>query len=148
MENVDFPESNGGLGAPRNWNEAKEGPCGYLNTHHDGRDWTSCWKPTDEDLKILNGGGCIYLGVCTGDRPQPPVSMYAGHRMWTEGGKDHRLPDPVEIKQGPLFLVDNDELDLHPRFAPWPRRLWLVAACLAGGAILTGAFVALVDAWT
>lgn len=34
---------------------------------------TSVWKPSEEDLKILNEGGCVCLSVygC-----QPPVSMW------------------------------------------------------------------------
>lgn len=36
---------------------------------------TSVWKPTAEDLEILNRGGCVCLAVLGG---QPPVSL------WTE----------------------------------------------------------------
>ena len=34
---------------------------------------TSVWKPSEEDLKILNEGGCVCLSVygC-----QPPVAMW------------------------------------------------------------------------
>lgn len=93
MDNIEFPESNGGLGKPKMWDENQLGPCGYLVTHHDGKTWTSCWRPTAEDLEILNAGGCVYLGVITGVRAQPPVSMYAGHRMYAEDALDYRLPD-------------------------------------------------------
>ena len=34
---------------------------------------TSCWKPTEEDLKILNEGGCVCLAVYGS---QPPVGMW------------------------------------------------------------------------
>ena len=34
---------------------------------------TSVWKPSEEDLKILNEGGCVCLSVCG---RQPPVSMW------------------------------------------------------------------------
>ena len=34
---------------------------------------TSVWKPSEEDLKILNEGGCVCLSVYGG---QPPVSMW------------------------------------------------------------------------
>ena len=35
---------------------------------------TSVWKPSEEDLKILNEGGCVCLSLygC-----QPPVGMWA-----------------------------------------------------------------------
>ena len=36
-----------------------------------------------------------------------------------------------------------DELD---RAVPMPRRVWIIVACIAGAAILTGALIALVDA--
>jgi len=35
---------------------------------------TSCWKPSEEDLAILNAGGCVCLNVYHG---QPPVAMWA-----------------------------------------------------------------------
>lgn len=34
---------------------------------------TSVWKPSEEDLKILNDGGCICLAVYGS---QPPVAMW------------------------------------------------------------------------
>lgn len=35
---------------------------------------TSCWKPSAEDLAVLNAGGCICLCVRGG---QPPVALWA-----------------------------------------------------------------------
>ena len=35
---------------------------------------TSVWQPSEEDLKVLNAGGCICLSVLGG---QPPVSLWA-----------------------------------------------------------------------
>lgn len=34
---------------------------------------TSVWKPSEEDLKILNEGGCVCLAVYGN---QPPVSLW------------------------------------------------------------------------
>lgn len=34
---------------------------------------TSVWKPSEEDLKILNEGGCVCFSVCG---CQPPVAMW------------------------------------------------------------------------
>lgn len=34
---------------------------------------TSVWKPSEEDLKILNNGGCVCLAVYDS---QPPVAMW------------------------------------------------------------------------
>ena len=35
---------------------------------------TSVWKPSEEDLAVLNNGGCVCLAVVGG---QPPVAMWA-----------------------------------------------------------------------
>ena len=35
---------------------------------------TSCWRPSREELDILNSGGCVCLSVIGG---QPPVSIWA-----------------------------------------------------------------------
>ena len=35
---------------------------------------TSVWKPSEDDLKILNEGGCVCLAVYGS---QPPVGMWA-----------------------------------------------------------------------
>ncbi|NLU23723.1 MAG: hypothetical protein GXW99_03165 [Clostridiales bacterium] len=35
---------------------------------------TSCWKPTEEELQVLNNGGCVCLSVIGG---QPPVALWA-----------------------------------------------------------------------
>lgn len=35
---------------------------------------TSCWKPSEEELAILNAGGCVCLCVRGG---QPPVALWA-----------------------------------------------------------------------
>lgn len=42
---------------------------------------TSVWKPSEEDLKVLNTGGCICLSVLGG---QPPVLMLVQHVHITE----------------------------------------------------------------
>ena len=35
---------------------------------------TSVWKPTPEELEILNNGGCVCLSILGG---QPPVALWA-----------------------------------------------------------------------
>ena len=35
---------------------------------------TSCWKPSKEDMEVLNAGGCVCLCVRGG---QPPVALFA-----------------------------------------------------------------------
>ena len=34
----------------------------------------SCWQPSEEELAILNAGGCVCLSVVGG---QPPVCLWA-----------------------------------------------------------------------
>lgn len=52
--------------------------CGDLPTMVEKEEYgmvsiTSVWKPSEEDLKILNEGGCVCLAVYGS---QPPVSMW------------------------------------------------------------------------
>ena len=52
--------------------------CGDLPTHVELVEggWlaiTRCWKPSEEDLAILNAGGCICLNVLDG---QPSAAMW------------------------------------------------------------------------
>lgn len=45
-----------------------------LVTEENGRpSVNSCWKPSAEDLAVLNAGGCVCLNVVGG---QPPVAMW------------------------------------------------------------------------
>ena len=52
--------------------------CMDLPTQAEQRDGklevTSCWKPSAEELEILNAGGCVCLCVRGG---QPPVALWA-----------------------------------------------------------------------
>lgn len=52
--------------------------CGDLPAHvetEEGKLYvTSCWKPSTEDLAVLNAGGCVCLHVVGG---QPPVAISA-----------------------------------------------------------------------
>ena len=44
---------------------------------------TSVWKPSEEDLKILNEGGCVCLAVYG---QQPPVGMWVQKVNIVESG--------------------------------------------------------------
>lgn len=41
----------------------------------------SAWKPSEEDLKLLNAGGCVCLSVLGG---QPPVALWVQEVTETE----------------------------------------------------------------
>lgn len=57
-------------GAPKDWDESL-GPCGALSINDSawgGPDathniMTSAWKPSKEELDILNAGGHVFLGI-------------------------------------------------------------------------------------
>lgn len=68
MEAVKFPGMDTTYVAPG---------CFDLPTMTEERDGklevTSCWKPSAEDLEVLNAGGCVCLCVRGG---QPPVALW------------------------------------------------------------------------
>lgn len=72
MKPVRFKESTKVLSAPESMPE-----CGELHVFNDGKDCISKWKPSFvERIKILFGG-CVWLGIMSGDT-QPPVFV-SGH---------------------------------------------------------------------
>ncbi len=65
------------FGKPKNWDEAKEGPCRALSvrveTVNGRREFVSTWKLTLEEIQALQDGGTILLTVCG---VQPPVALH------------------------------------------------------------------------
>lgn len=54
---------------------------GHLYVFHNGRSCVSAWKPTPEELEVLNAGGSIYVSVMSGttDEGRPAIiPMYVG----------------------------------------------------------------------
>ncbi len=103
MQPIDFKARNRMLGAPRNWDESRDGPCGALHVHHeepDGLAWTSCWRPTELELRILNDGGLVWLEVCSGSTPQPAVMIYANYEDRTRSA-----PEPTPDEETKKFSV-------------------------------------------
>lgn len=81
---------------PEDWNEEKHGKCSDLNVIMQGRDTdmpraVSFWKPSEEVLDILTGGGVIQL-TCVGS--QPPVMLTAVD--WMAYGGDVETKPPAE----------------------------------------------------
>ncbi len=63
------------IGKPAGWDEALDGPCGTLHVR-DQIDITSginfmqsLWKPTRDELAVLNGGGMILLSIAGAVHP-------------------------------------------------------------------------------
>lgn len=68
-------------GAPRNWTPAN-GPCGllpiiYRKDSHGNPECVSAWKPSADELKVLNDGGFVILSVIGW---QVPVSLYVSDK--------------------------------------------------------------------
>ncbi len=78
MKPIRFPGFDIVLGAPKDWNEARLGPCAGLPVRRTRNGLCqSVWKPTlRERLRFLFGGKII-LSVHSG-RSQPPVSLAVG----------------------------------------------------------------------
>lgn len=76
MNRFQHPSNNGVLGAPAGWDRA-EIPCGALlitRREVDGRPAiVSFWKPTADELAMLNAGSSVALWVL--GQTMPPVSM-------------------------------------------------------------------------
>lgn len=65
-------------GAPHGWTESN-GPCGTLPIvfrvdSHGNQSCESAWKPTSDELRMLNDGGFVILRVIGW---QVPVAIYA-----------------------------------------------------------------------
>lgn len=76
MNKIQHPSNNSVLGAPAGWDQ-KILPCSALpitRTEVDGQPAVvSFWKPTPEELALLNQGQAIALWVIGGT--MPPVSL-------------------------------------------------------------------------
>lgn len=67
MEPVDFPAANLSLGPPDDF----KGECVPLRVEKTERGYSSHWKPSPEELAILNAGGNVRLNVHS--NAHPPV---------------------------------------------------------------------------
>lgn len=78
MKFVKHPKHSSYMGAPRDWNEDRDGPCGALSIH-DMRNqplakMESCWEPEGfEPVSLALGLADIRLGVI--GQGHPPVYM-------------------------------------------------------------------------
>lgn len=53
---------------PENWDEEKFGKCGILWVRRQTEplvELFSAWKPSPEELALLNAGGVVEVGLCT-----------------------------------------------------------------------------------
>lgn len=77
MEILNTKHTNANLGAPADWDEEKHGKCLTLPClrNDDTNTFSSFWRPSKEDLAILNEGGCLMLTVVSSSHP--PVGVFA-----------------------------------------------------------------------
>lgn len=61
------------LGAPDNWDPAKDGTCETLPIRDDGKLLESAWVPTADELAALNRGAPVILTIW--GRSHPVVSV-------------------------------------------------------------------------
>lgn len=77
MDHVDFKGRNVMMGAPRDWDPAKHGPCGALPVRRavaqDMAVMESYWKPTETDLANLLAGHGVKLSIF--GAVHPPVML-------------------------------------------------------------------------
>lgn len=64
--------ANVNFGAPKNWDDARDGPCRSLPVRVVDGSYQSAWEPTPDELLMLNAGGFVVLSVVGG---QPPVCL-------------------------------------------------------------------------
>jgi hypothetical protein len=73
------------FGAPKGWDQDKDGPCGALPVRIEPwgpanrRNHISTWRPSPEELAILNNGGYVEVSLLD---LQPPMAVGAvGHHL-------------------------------------------------------------------
>lgn len=75
MKGVPFDGQTNVLGAPRNWDEATDGPCDVLPVRFDPAEgFTSVWELTPDDVAKLYRGGRIRLRIVS--TVHPPVALW------------------------------------------------------------------------
>lgn len=65
--------ANRTFGAPRDWDESKNGPCMALPVLDDGQALHSVWRPDAAELAALNRGSAVVLTIH--GRTHPVVSV-------------------------------------------------------------------------
>lgn len=82
MNIVDTKYTTNRLGAPTNWDEARDGKCETLPTVFQDGAYHSFWLPSAEDLTKLNAGIPICLSIFSATHPV--VSVHMEHEVKKE----------------------------------------------------------------
>lgn len=100
---------------PENWNP-EHGVCGdlqvrmdvFTGNEHGLIECFSTWKPSEEELALLNAGGVIEVGLCVLNQPvmsvnvvepvEPALIKYVSHEGVAEDAPETR-PDAITINE-------------------------------------------------
>jgi hypothetical protein len=63
------------LEAPQGWDHKVQGECGGLPVMRDGSALVSVWKPSAEELEMLNRGGGVVLSLLVSGHPVTAVGV-------------------------------------------------------------------------
>lgn len=102
MDIFNHPRCTHVMGKPSNMTDAQCAGLPVLPfTDELGTSAMSFWKPSAEDLAILNAGGTVALGILGGMQAHPVVFVTVGHPV--EEAK--YIGAPVELAEKPFELV-------------------------------------------
>ena len=111
MRVVDFDGATGHFGAPKDWNEAKDGPCGRLPVCQHGGWFISVWSPSPEERRRLALGENLTLSI---RGVQPVVSLGVQAII----GPELDLADGSRHLPGPGLAMDTlEDVVFEPRYA-------------------------------
>lgn len=79
-----FTGVNTMMKAPENWNEAQLGPCHDMPVFIGNGIVLSTWRPSEEEIALLVGGGSVLLTVAGTN--MPPVQVEVVRRSALDGG--------------------------------------------------------------
>jgi hypothetical protein len=78
MEPLKISGANQYFGPPSDWQDTYERACGNLHVRVVGSSCQSAWRPTPDELAVLNAGGSVILEILGG---QPPVALWVSDAM-------------------------------------------------------------------
>ena len=106
MKPVIFKGYDVALNAPKDWKPSRDGSCSALcirRTEYGGHPaMLSYWKPDADELRALNEGYSVCLGIV--GQGHPPVFMMV------QRVEEHEIPDNLIPKGCPYCTSDNEAI--------------------------------------
>ena len=78
MKSLPLQNKTRRIGAPENWNHETDGICHTLEVHDRDGWMISAWQPTAEELRLLNEGNPLLLGIA--GATHPVVSLWVAQQ--------------------------------------------------------------------